>query len=619
MGLFARFTCLRHDGTAMGFAPMVRDLLQARNVVETLDPAATERLLMIAPAGDGWVMVFDHVERPGEALSDNDGLLRELSCSPGRTALDIIVGDSDDLILLLIDGGELQSQLEIGRRGLKSGALEVWQRLLLPGKSVEDIRRAFATRVTFVEEYFPVLKPLFGIDLTAFKEVDRMLNGSSSHGDTVLLRLKAVPAPGQTVGPPKLEIDERQRQNFIVNRSYPQIPLGLVTNFPPFSFQSRGGGARGLHVKLNGSALHGGMIEIVASNLVRRHPTDRNLNLDVEAVPEITPACVVLRFGKVEVPDWVQQDQLIPRRLASLHDLSVFVYARGIKVGEGELTAEAHLVEPKSASIETSYPVIILPAMWRPLKGSDQPHMIHYVRALNQPARVNCLAVLRAGRDESVAALRRSLEVWRSLVVQDGVFTVRAATEPVAEGAAHRPADLGKNFELDLSKARQAEWDRLMADLPSVEGLSISNGYSGGRSSSPDEIRQRHAARIGFHYTSAAPHPRLPEWAARLGHVSLSFPAKRAAELALGSLMQSLASEGMIGQAYIALWDHEDEPKNTLYESAADSINGQRVAGGHATCVPSLIACGSDPSLPQCCRIARLWNASPSLARLETR
>jgi hypothetical protein len=171
----------------------------------------------------------------------------------------------------------------------------------------------------------------------------------------------------------------------------------------------------------------------------------------------------------------------------------------------------------------------------------------------------------------------------RSLVVQDGVFTVRAATEPVAEGAAHRPADLGKNFELDLSKARQAEWDRLMADLPSVEGLSISNGYSGGRSSSPDEIRQRHAARIGFHYTSAAPHPRLPEWAARLGHVSLSFPAKRAAELALGSLMQSLASEGMIGQAYIALWDHEDEPKNTLYESAADIFVHQRAARGWGT------------------------------------
>jgi len=129
--------------------------------------------------------------------------------------------------------------------------------LLLPGKSVEDVRRAFATGVTFVEEYFPVLKPLFGIDLTAFNQVDRMLNGSSSHGDTVLLRLKAVPAPAQIFGPPKLEVDERQRQNFIVNRSYPQIPLGLVTNFPPFSFQSRGGGALGLHVKLSGSALQG--------------------------------------------------------------------------------------------------------------------------------------------------------------------------------------------------------------------------------------------------------------------------------------------------------------------------------------------------------------------------
>jgi hypothetical protein len=123
--------------------------------------------------------------------------------------------------------------------------------------------------------------------------------------------------------------------------------------------------------------------------------------------------------------------------------------------------------------------------MWRPLKGSDQPHMIHYVRALNQPARVNCLAVLRAGRDESVAALRRSLEVWRSLVVQAGVFTVRAATEPVAEGAFHRPAGLAKNFKLDLSKARQAEWDQLMADLPSsllaTVTLSQTFAQAGGR------------------------------------------------------------------------------------------------------------------------------------------
>jgi len=90
-----------------------------------------------------------------------------------------MVADSDDLILLPSTGGELQSQLEIGRRGLKSGALEAWERLLLPGKSVVDIRRAFATSVTFVEEYFPALKPLFGVDLTAFNQVDRMLNGSN--------------------------------------------------------------------------------------------------------------------------------------------------------------------------------------------------------------------------------------------------------------------------------------------------------------------------------------------------------------------------------------------------------------------------------------------------------
>src|SRR5262249_47398592 len=97
MGLFARFTCLRRDATAMDFARTVRDLLRSRNVVETPDPAAEERLLMIAPAGDGWLMVVDHVEDPSAAMADAGGLLAELSHTSGTLALDIFIADSDEL------------------------------------------------------------------------------------------------------------------------------------------------------------------------------------------------------------------------------------------------------------------------------------------------------------------------------------------------------------------------------------------------------------------------------------------------------------------------------------------------------------------------------------------
>jgi hypothetical protein len=93
-----------------------------------------------------------------------------------------------------------------------------------------------------------------------------MQNGSLSGGDAVLLRLKAVPAPGQAVGSPKLEVDEVQRQNFIRNHSFPQIPRGLVTHFPAFCFKSRGGGARGFQVRLTGSALDQGLIEVASAD-----------------------------------------------------------------------------------------------------------------------------------------------------------------------------------------------------------------------------------------------------------------------------------------------------------------------------------------------------------------
>jgi hypothetical protein len=251
----------------------------------------------------------------------------------------------------------------------------------------------------------------------------------------------------------------------------------------PSAFYSQGGGARGLHVKLTGSTLDLGLIEIASVVLQRDHSTDRKLNQSIEVAPEIASLGVVLRFPKLEVPDWVEPRTAM-RVHGSLHDLRVFVYARGLKVGDGELAAEAHLIEPESAPVQTSYPVTVLPAMWRPLKGSDQPQGVHYVRALNDPARINGLAVLRRAPDAAVSAVRCTLETWRSLAAPGGVFIVAAATEPV-EGSFFSPADLAEPFQLDLTKKQQAKWDRVMANLHSVQGLRIDSDLGIGRAGVP--------------------------------------------------------------------------------------------------------------------------------------
>jgi hypothetical protein len=221
--------------------------------------------------------------------------------------------------------------------------------------------------------------------------------------------------------------------------------------------------------------------------------------------------------------------------------------------------------------------------MWRPLKGGDRPHMVHAIRALNDPTRMNGLAVLRGGPDGAVSALRRALETWRSLVDPGGTFTVAAATEPLHEHAFHWPADLAMMFKLDLSKKRQAKWERLLADLAPVQGLRIQSDFGIGRKGPPADHGQGYARRIVLHYTSAAAHPQLPEYAARLGHVSLSLPASRTGEIALVSLMQALATEGIVGQAYVASWNHDDEPKTTLYESAGNRFAHRRTARGWGT------------------------------------
>lgn len=207
--------------------------------------------------------------------------------------------------------------------------------------------------------------------------------------------------------------------------------------------------------------------------------------------------------------------------------------------------------------------------------------MIHTIGMLNRPTRLNGLAVLQSGTEKGVSALRQTLETWRSLIDQAGKFTVAAATGPVHEASFFSPTGREKTFTLDLMKKRQTKWDRLIADLPSVHGLTISSEFYGDPSS--EEYAQSYEERIALHYISAASHPLLPQYAARMAHVSLSLPANAAAESALVSLMQAMAAEGIVRQAYVAAWDGDDEPHRTLYERAADIDAHHLVAEGWGT------------------------------------
>jgi hypothetical protein len=206
--------------------------------------------------------------------------------------------------------------------------------------------------------------------------------------------------------------------------------------------------------------------------------------------------------------------------------------------------------------------------------------MIYAIRFLNRPTRLNALAVLQGSAEQEVSALRRTLETWRSLIDPAGKFDVAPATEPVKEHAFFSPAGLVNTFTLDLSKKKLTKWDRLLADLPSVRGLLISNQFIRG---SHEDHAERHAKRIVLHYLPAAPHPSLPQWAARMAHVSLSVPANADAERALVSLMQAMAAEGILRQAYVAAWDSDDSPQGTLYERAADIFTHQLTAEGWGT------------------------------------
>src|SRR5262249_51598224 len=137
-----------------------------------------------------------------------------------------------------------------------------------------------------------------------------------------------------------------------------------------------------------------------------------------------------------------------------------------------------------------------------------------------------------------------------------------------------------KPFRLDLGKSRQAKWNRLLADLPSVAALHI---RSQPRDTSPQAMDELSATRASLSYLAPRQHPRLPEFAARLGHLTVSFPASLASQAAIVALIGALAGAGHVTQAYIADYDGEDAPQGTLYEMAADLRGHHAVAHGWGT------------------------------------
>ena len=160
MGLFARFACLRMEGAAADLAEIVRSLLRERNMVETTDAAAAERLILVASAGDGWLMVADHLQELSVSIPDPDGLIAELSASHAGTLIDFIVADGDDLMLGLSDHGHVQSRLTLNNRGHLDGNLQPWRRLLRPKRTLDDLRAAFSKCTTFVEAHLDDMESL---------------------------------------------------------------------------------------------------------------------------------------------------------------------------------------------------------------------------------------------------------------------------------------------------------------------------------------------------------------------------------------------------------------------------------------------------------------------------
>lgn len=446
MGAF--FRNVQVQGNA-GLVGAIVDAIRegAADFDEVTDPSVADRtVLVLPPDAGGFIAVYDEASESQDAALDE--LAAKVSHAAAGHAFGVLVHDSDVLRLGLFRSGERRDTYDSfpgyfgdgpprkkkskKAKTAKTDATpeatnraDVWQALLAPPHTREELVAAFAAEDLFAEATLHRLAELFGCDAarvgTGYRYATR--DGTALPEGTVKLHLRAKVRPAYETtseGPPRFEVHMpygEVRQPLAVGD---ELRLG-------FAAKNVGGASRGLLLTVWGDALAKGLVaverlEVVFGNVLAgakhtmyvpeaRTAVDGERLLVVElpeaelvagsAMPAFAPGIDIHRA----VDAWQR---------AMVH---VNVVGRVQSPGEGALMCGLVPKENREGAWAGSYTLAVDPPFEKPLRAvleADMPGgSSHLLRPLAGTRFLAALCAIDAPRAEAVAFAREALVLLR--------------------------------------------------------------------------------------------------------------------------------------------------------------------------------------------------------------
>jgi hypothetical protein len=305
------------------------------------DAALTADRTVVIGGDDRWISVYD------EATEDQDAekltrLATLLSRATGGAAVSVLVHDSDATYLELFFGGvhrdrwcnrpDWFGEMDDEAKAAWAGRPDAWS---LVGVKPAAIAAAWKKKVpVFAEEYLAYVGSVLGWNGRYVSVGYRYLQQSMDDREDALVTLafrdpKHASAMTPAEGPPRFDLAGASP----AHADAPGQPIHLSV-----TARNTGGGGRGLHIEVAGSALDDGFIALDEVTLVTGRQVAATRALSIEAsrlVVEVEDLDVQAGVG-----DWMSLMRTGRKGMEAvmLRDLSVQLRGRALAVGDGTVT-----------------------------------------------------------------------------------------------------------------------------------------------------------------------------------------------------------------------------------------------------------------------------------------
>ncbi|MBL8177458.1 MAG: hypothetical protein JNK48_22465 [Bryobacterales bacterium] len=550
-----------------------------------------ERILAIAPvSGGGWISVYDSDFGAGEKFA------KELSKAILSPAVSLTVFDSDDVFIRLFEAGKMRDRHEYSGGKLRKRAnAGNWSSVTDPDQRTR-IQEILTHQSLFAEEQLLRLAEALGMSAEQCVTPIGELPGPEEGFLRFYFRHPRQGSAGTAgEGPPRLVAGPSSHPwRAAMGEQLPHIGMYAV---------NQGGAAKGIHVRVEGSALDDDLValtELTVFNTGRK---------------DIRTFALAQAQREVEIKDFLLAEApLAPRGVLGLagmllrgrgsaqnrmdHYVSVSLKGSLRNAGQGDLRVIITPLANRDGAAHLVYPILVQPRVRGPRKADlTQPGSSERCRHLYSDRILKALLSFQPGKDAAATFAAQAIGQWLDFLERtrpDGWFCSRVPG----------PLQMPQFLETQRNNLRQQKkWNKWMDGLAEAESLMAHIGVE----RREGDLHFEGCAGLGFHLgeahtvaslLSASPH--LSLW---LDTAIFTDDEVEEGERLFASLASEAAASGLLlqGSIFRNLMSGGGSAEWTAYEFAS-GVQGQctmtawwcerflRSVGGQMWIGPQLLA-----------------------------